>query len=446
VNDPYYPTGKMESGNTSAFGGGTNTFGGGTGTLGGTAGGAFGQPSVSSTLTEAGGTSSFGKTPSFGSSPFGSMPASAFSLGSRFQASADSPSAFGNTTTTPSSFGQPTSTSAFGQPKSVFGTTTTPSAFGTTTTQSAFGAKPSAFGGGTSLPAAPLSSSLSSSTPSFGQPSVLGAGSLPPPPTIGMASGPTFGQTSGLGVLGASSSAAFGQASSFSSPFAGGLGKALGGGMTGSTFGSKSSSFGGFAQGNQPNAFAAAAAATSQPNAFMQAASPSSQPSVFQAPSGFGDANRFASLGEIRGNDRDDDMEDDDVQTVVMEQSAPPTQASTPTTGTTTLFTQSLPTVPETQSASDAFGGSGVRATGEGLGPAPAVSAPGSTPVATSVQPAPTGVNPQKPISVASLVLPVPATTSSAQKKPVIDEMAVWRADKFEIGMIPETEPPLDVR
>ena len=465
VNDPYYPSGKVESG--SAFGSGASTFGGGTSAFGGgTTGGTFGVTTQSAFGTTSG-TSSFTKPSSFGASPFGSMPASAFALGSRDQTSTNTatttltafgtsnPSAFGNTTTT-SAFGQPPSTSAFGQTTSVFGapattsafgTSATPSTFGTSNAPSAFGAKSSSFGGGTSLPTAPLSSST---TTTFGQPSVLGVSSLPPPPTMGMSSLPAFGQTGGLGVLGATP--AFGQTSSFSSPFAGGLGKSLGGGSPGATFGSKSS-FGGFAQNNQPNAFAAAAtgvqpsafaaaATDSQPNAFLQA-STSSQSSAFQAAGGgeFRSTNRFAELSEIRDNvDKDYDMADDDIATVVMEPSAPPTGSSTPVMPAANPFmsTQALPTVAETtspQSLSSAFGGlSTSRADGIGSGSTP--SAPEPAPVASLAKHTP----------VTTSALPLQGLTASAGKKPAFDEMAAWRADKFEIGMIPEMEPPLEVR
>jgi len=481
VNDPYYPTGKVESGST--FGSGASAFGGGTSAFGGaTTRGSFGQTTQSAFGTTAG-TSSFAKPSSFAGSPFGSMPASAFSLGSRDQASTDSstppppafgtsaPSAFGNTTTA-SSFGRPSSTSAFGQPTSALGAptttsafgTTTPSAFGTNNAPSAFGATPSGFGGGTNLPAAPLSSST---TATFGQPSVLGAGGLPPAPTMGMSSRPTFGQPSGLGVLAAGGSAtpAFGQTSSFSSPFAGGLGKSLAGGSPGATFGSKSS-FGAFAQGHPPNAFAAAAtggqtnafgavATGGQPNAFLQS-STSAQSNAFQAPGdrGFGSTNRFAELGEIRDNvDKDYDMADDDVATVVMEPSAPPSGTSSPVISMANplMSAQAPRAVPETsaQSLSNAFGGLSTTAADRiGSGPTSSAPQPATTPTVTDGNPpAPTPIASQpKATPVTSLGLPLQGSTASAGKNPAFDEMAAWRADKFEIGMIPETEPPLAVR
>jgi len=285
---------------------------------------------------------------------------------------------------------------------------------------------------------------------------------------MGMSSRPTFGQTSGLGVLAAGGSAtpAFGQTSSFSSPFAGGLGKSLGGGSPGATFGSKSS-FGAFAQGHPTNAFAAAGtggqsnafgtvATGSQPNAFLKS-STSAQSNAFQAPGdrGFGSTNRFAELGEIRDNvDKDYDMADDDVATVVMEPSAPPTAISSPVISTANPFmsAQAPPKVPETtspHSLSNAFGGlSTTGAERIESGPTSSAPQPATMPTVTDVNPPglPPAATQPKATPVTSLALPLQRSTASAGKKPAFDEMAAWRADKFEIGMIPETEPPLQVR
>ena len=38
-----------------------------------------------------------------------------------------------------------------------------------------------------------------------------------------------------------------------------------------------------------------------------------------------------------------------------------------------------------------------------------------------------------------------PIRTTTSKKELVIDEMAAWMADRFKIGQIPETEPPLQV-
>jgi hypothetical protein len=163
---------------------------------------------------------------------------------------------------------------------------------------------------------------------------------------------------------------------------------------------------------------------------------PSSQPAF--STGAFGDANRFSALGEIRGTDRDDDMADDDVATVVMGASEPPSGISTPVLTHATPFA-AVPTLPavqertETQSLSNAFGGLSTASTA--AQPAPAVN-----PALATV------ANAQNIVRADTQPLSGPASTARAGKKPVFEEMAAWRADRFIIGMIPETEPPLEVR
>jgi nucleoporin NUP159 len=400
------------------------------------------------------GTSSVGTAPSsFGSSPFGAMPASAFTLGSRSSATSNPQSTFG---ATPSAFGTTTSTNTFGQPRPAFGaTTSTPSTFGSGTS-SAFGVKPSAFGNTSSLPPAPLSSGLSSQ-PTFGQTSTLGIGSLPPPPGTGFGSKPTFGQPSALGVLGGNAPPAFGQASSFSSPFASGLGQSLGGGTT---FGAKST-FGSFGQNNQPNAFAQAAG-TGQQNAFMQG---TNQLSAFAnlATSAANDRNRFTLLSESNesttaAGDKDDDMADElspvqeKVSTVGLQASSvPSTSAPTPPPAVTVTPVATVAVPPpaapaapvlttqlgstSTLGLSNAFGSLSTQSGKQPQSQTPSIIPP--KPAEATVKPVQSTNIPAKP---------TPSRSLSAGEKPVIDEMAAWRANEFVIGGIPETEPPLEVR
>jgi hypothetical protein len=386
VNDRYYPTGKLEG----------NDSGRQTGQSG------FAQSA--STLST-----------SFGSSPFGAMPASSFSLGSRDTTNPQHTNAF-----------QPPTNNAFGQPRPAFGT---PSTLGTQT--STFGAKPTF---GTPVPTQPTFSQPSMLVPSqstFGQPSTLGVSGLPPPPAIGLVSTPTFGQPSALGALG-SSTPTFGQASSFSSPFAGGLGR-----LGGSTFGAKSN-FGTFGA-NQPSAFAQAGMGNQ--NAFMQ----SSNQSGFNAPSAlaggkpdsFGE-NRFTVLSETTDSvagDKDDDMADE--MSPVLEKTNNPLQSVSPLQPTAPL--QHAPPQPELPqpvgavapgqplpTLADAFGG---LSTKSGI-VSETTSEKSTTPVKTAEP---------KPVSA------VPVNNSKSQSNG-IDEMAAWMANEFTIGGIPEREPPLEVR
>ena len=432
VNEPYYPSGKLESGDQSGFG---IAFGGSSNTQS-----AFGNTNQT---TFGGTSSSFGNSSSFGSSPFGSMPASAFSLGSREGASSSNPqSTFG---TTASAFGN-TSKSTFGQPASAFGSSApTTSTFGS----SPFTAK---------LPPAPMSSGLSSSQPTFGQSSILGAsGTLPSAPGAGFgASKPTFGQTSALGALG--STPAFGQASSFSSPFAAGLGKSLGGMGTGSgVFGSKTT-FGSFGQGSQPNAFVQAA---QQQSPFMQAAN---QPSAFgssaMSANSFGNANRFEMLNETNaGGDKDDDMTDQvsptderaatmDVQPISTggsndQTAAPPPvdplTAPTPVVAPIPPAAAAAPPVSSTAITEDLSNALGTLST-KPINPQSEASVRTEKPMPVPLQ----------PTSTASANNNAPRTTKSQVAENVtekaIDAITAWLATEFVIGQIPETEPPVEVR
>ena len=94
--------------------------------------------------------------------------------------------------------------------------------------------------------------------------------------------------------------------------------------------------------------------------------------------------------------------------------------------------TQSIPPAPPSKPASTtnlatAFGGLSTK--------------PTTTPTPTIAQPGPsTGPAPPTTLAQGPLSKPI-INTRSAQ-----DEMAAWMAPEFTIGMIPETEPPLEVR
>ena len=149
VNEPYKPSGKLEGGWTGGtFEGGThNALGGGEtqSAFGNTDQSAFG-----------GGTSAFVKlASSFGSSQFGGMPASAFTLKSRDSGTSNPPSVFGFT---PQHSATPHPPQRWDNPNQAFGSTTStaPSGFGQST--SAFAAKPSIIGSW-SLPRPPTMTS-----------------------------------------------------------------------------------------------------------------------------------------------------------------------------------------------------------------------------------------------------------------------------------------------
>lgn len=242
-----------------------------------------------------------------------------------------------------------------------------------------------------------------------------------------------------------SSTPAFGQASSFSSPFAGGLGRALSGGTTGAgaPFGAKSS-FGAFAQTNQPNAFAQAAGLGGQ-NTFMQGAQGSGftatgQQRQQQGGAAFADGgNRFQVLSEVAvgaaTGDKDDDMADESSSAVDRAPGFGSLQGSV-----TTPAIQPVPHPP----------------------PEPAVSstAPLSQPATAPQSRLAVGTQkitstlaePPKPAPAQQPAQPIEQTQSTPTHsvrpviKSAIDEMAAWMADRFTIGQIPETEPPLQVR
>ena len=426
ANEPYYPTGRLGSQPAqSGFlaGGSSNT-----------------QSSfLNAPQSTFGSTSSFLKpATSFGSSPFGAMPASAFSLGSR-DPNASNQSAFGATPSTS------TSTSAFGQARSTgFGAaSSTPSSFG------------SASLGGTA-PTFGAASNPTNPQHTFGQPSTLGAGGLPPPPGSGFGAKPTFGQTSTLGALGSSTSTfgqtstpTFGQASAFSSPFAGGLGKALGGTTSTGAFGSKST-FGTFGQAaNQPSAFAQAAG-TSQQNAFLQAAGQGQHNAFTQSANQFSapaanvstpatDAFGAESTRSVRFtelNEMDDDMTDAISPGVATDATQSPITvsqegANQPQAPTSVSAPSSQPAA-QTTHLSNAFGGLTTSSQSQSQ------EQPSSTAPLTQTPPI------LKPSS-STTTTTTPAKTA-AYKKPIIDEMTAWRAGEFTIGQIPETEPPFEVR
>ena len=307
-----------------------------------------------------------------------------------------------------------------------------------------------------STPTFGQTSSLGASQPVFGQTSTLGAGGLPPPPGAGFGvSQPKFGQAGGLGVLGGGTSApTFGQASSFSSPFAGGLGKALGASM--GTFGAKST-FGSFGQ-DTTNAFAQAAG-TGQPNAFMQAAQNNSGANAF----GTTNENRFAALTDATPAGKEEEMADE-----ATPREEKPTPFGVPSTTTTATPSTPGPPVPprgppvppvqpppvpprepivqpastppsttqpptSTSDLSDAFGGLSTTT------PKPATSTAAAAAKPTPPAPAPPVPQP----STSSVAAP---RLTSLQVATTVDAMAAWMAAEFTIGQIPEIEPPVNVR
>jgi hypothetical protein len=258
-------------------------------------------------------------------------------------------------------------------------------------------------------------SSFASSTPTFGQPSILGAMSSTP---------------------------AFGQASSFSSPFAGGLGHALssttGGGAT---FGAKSS-FGAFAQTNQPNAFAQAAGLGRQ-NAFMQGAGQgggfTATGQQQQGGSAFRDnvGNRFQVLSEVAAGaateDKDDDMADEPSPTV---ERAPGFGNMQGSMGTPAV--QPLPAPPPESTATPSTLSSQPTTAVQ-----PPVAFGGQPTPAEPPKPNPPTQQPPQPFQQTQFA---PTRSVRSVIKSAIDEIAAWMADRFTIGQIPKTEPPLEVR
>ena len=213
-------------------------------------------------------------------------------------------------------------------------------------------------------------------------------------------------------------------------------------GAAGGTFGAKSS-FGAFAQMNQPNAFAQAAGLGGGQSAFMQ--SGGGQGFTQQSAGAFGDSgNRFQVLSEVAADastdgDKDDDMTDE----------PSPLVEKTPTFGNrqTSADAPTAQPVPPPEPASTA--------------PAPpfqpTLAAQSSVTVGLATapteppKPAPPVQQPPRPTQLAQptstqTAQPTPTRPVASEKKSVIDEMTAWMADRFTIGQIPETEPPLEVR
>lgn len=244
-------------------------------------------------------------------------------------------------------------------------------------------------------------------------------------------------------MLGAGTSApAFGQASSFSSPFAGGLGKALGGTGTG-TFGSKSS-FGSFGQ-NTTSAFAQAAG-MGQQSGFMGGTGSQNVPATGGTSIGsVASGNRFTVLGEGNAT-KEEEMADEatpaeekpsvfgatSTSSTTIQPPIPPREPITPPVPPSrepiAQPTTSSQPVASTSDLSSAFGGLSTAAERPAQ-PAPVKSESSSPSVR---QPSASTAAPVRPVAV--------------RANPPIDVMAAWMAPEFTIGRIPETEPPVNVR
>ncbi|KAF8605851.1 hypothetical protein BDV93DRAFT_30550 [Ceratobasidium sp. AG-I] len=446
-------------------------------------------------------TSAFGGTGFVkpGTGAFGSSTGTAtFGSGTSAFGSTSQPSAFG-ATPQPSAFGAPAQPSAFGAAPSA--TTTTTSAFG----QSGFGAKP-AFGqsafGSTATPAASAfgSSTSAPAAPSFGQ-SGFGASTTATAPAFGQSAfgakpaTSAFGASTGGGGFGAFSAKAtsFGgtgnatnTTSAFGAPAApSAFGSTSGtsafgaSGGTGTGFGafaSKSTSFGGqpstgSAFGSTPTTTSAfgqpAPVATSTPAAAsegMEADTPTTttqstpfggnQPTTTSAfgqtqstPSAFG-SSAFGAGSSAFGTKSAFGASTPAPATSVF--GAP---ASTPAAGTTSAFgapaTTSAFGAPATTSA---FGAS---TTTSAFGTAAKPSAFGA-PSTTSAFGAPATTS---AFGSAGPSNPFGAKTSAKDRDPyasllpddyvtTLSEgiMNAFKADKFELGSIPECVPPFEVR
>jgi len=245
-------------------------------------------------------------------------------------------------------------------------------------------------------------------------------------------------------VLGAGTSApAFGQASSFTSPFAGGLGKALGGTGTG-TFGSKSS-FGSFGR-NTTSAFAQAAGMRQQ-SGFMGGTGSQNVPATaVSSTGGVASGNRFTVLGEGDAT-KEEEMADEatpaeekptvfgaaSTSSTTNQPPVPPREPITPPPvppsrePITQPTTSSQPAAP-TLDLSSTFGGL-------------------STTAEKPVQPAPVkSESSRQSVRQPSASIAAPVRPVAIRANPPIDVMAAWMAPEFTIGRIPETEPPVNVR
>ncbi|CEL61956.1 Nucleoporin-like protein amo1 OS=Schizosaccharomyces pombe (strain 972 / ATCC 24843) GN=amo1 PE=4 SV=1 [Rhizoctonia solani AG-1 IB] len=441
---------------------------------------------ASTTPTSTFGTSAFGssqpaQTSAFGGSSFvkpgtgafGSTTGSgAFGGGGTTNAfggsSQSQPSAFGGSTSQPSAFGAPaqTTSSAFGS-----------SAGGTTFGQSGFGAKPafgqSAFGSSTAATTTPAFGS-SAPTAAFGQ-SGFGTAPAPAAPAFGQSgfgskpAGSAFGSSAGggsaFGAFANNSSSfgstntsnttpAFGAPASSTPAFGSGGGTSSAFGSSGfGAFANKSASFG--AQPNAGSAFGSSANNTSTGNLFVQTNTPnntngaegmdSDTPTTTQAPtSAFGQpaSSTTSAFGQTPA-------------TSAFGQTQPTSAFGSSAFGASSAFG----TTPSTTSAfgatpatTSAFGNTSSAGTTSAFGAANKTSAFGAAAKPSAFGAASafgsgsgfnTAFGEPKPKDRDPFAALLPDDYVKTLSEGIIN---AFKADKFELGSIPECVPPLEMR
>jgi hypothetical protein len=115
----------------------------------------------------------------------------------------------------------------------------------------------------------------------------------------------------------------------------------------------------------------------------------------------------------------------------------PPAPVPSPSIPAPPPANQSTPT--NTTSLSEAFGSLSTKTTSD-VAPQP------RTNDILTEKPIPIRPKPVAPISATDTPTMPITSQKEAAKKPIIDEMAAWKANEFVIGGIPETEPPVEVR
>ncbi|ELU43455.1 F-box-like domain-containing protein [Rhizoctonia solani AG-1 IA] len=434
---------------------------------------AFGssQPAQTSAFGSSGfvkpGTGAFGS--STGSAAFGGGTTNAFGGSSQSQ-----PSAFGGTASQPSAFGAPAQTTG-----SAFGSSTGGTTFG----QSGFGAKP-AFG---------QSGFGSSTTPS----TTLAFGSSAPTSAFGQSG---FG-TSATATTTTTAAPAFGQSGFGSKPAGSAFGSSTGGGGAFGAFANKSSSFGGTNTGNTTSAFGAPAGGTSAFGSGSSSTTPAFGSSGFGAfankstsfgaqpstGSAFGSSTTSAGTGGLfiqtntSNNNNGAEGMDSDTPTTTQ---APASAFGQPASSTTSAFGQTQQpstssafgqTQPTSAFGSSAFGAKSAFGTTPGttsaFGTAPSTtsafgntsststSAFGTTGATsafgTTTKPSAFGAtsafgsssgtafNTAKPKDRDPFAALLPDDYMNTLSEGIIN---AFKADKFELGSIPECVPPLEMR
>ncbi|KAG8690526.1 hypothetical protein FRC11_010941 [Ceratobasidium sp. 423] len=432
---------------------------------------------TNTTPTSTFGTSSFGssqpvQTSAFGSSSFVKPGTGAFgsSTGSGafggggttnpFGGSSQSqPSAFGTSTSQPSAFGAPAQTTG-----SAFGSSTGSASFG----QSGFGAKPafgqSAFGSSTAAPTTTSAFGSSAPAPAFGQ---SGFGTSSAAPGFGQGAKPTaFGaSTGGGGAFGAfaNKSASFGDASTsnttsaFGAPATGT--SAFGGGTSGTTPAFGSSGFGAFANkatsfGGQPSTGSAFGSSTNNTNnaggLFVQTATPnnngaegmdSDTPTTTQPPaSAFSQPapNTTSAFGQTQQPSTTSAFGSSAFGNTPSTTSAFGSTPATTSAFGNTASTNTGSAFGTTTNASSAFGTTAAKPSAFG-----ATSAFGSSFNATLGE---SKSNPFGPKSAKDRD-PYAALLPDDYEKTLSEGILnAFKADKFELGSIPECVPPLEMR